>query len=68
MRVEEDPLPSLPRLTRRNPRWEEEGPSARREYRRQRTREVGAFATSVIAVVAAAALVGLRIVEGLGHH
>jgi hypothetical protein len=61
-------LPTLPHLTRRDPRWEEEGPSARREYRRQQIREISAFATSVVAVVAAGAVVAARIIGGLGPH
>jgi len=58
----------LPRSTRRDPRWEEEGPSARREHRRQRIRELSAFATSLVAIVAAAAVWACRLgVAGLGR-
>jgi len=61
-------MPSLPRMTRRNPRWEEEGPSARREYRRQQTRELVAFATSLVAVMAVAAVWAERLASaGLGR-
>ena len=62
-------MPSLQRLTRRDPRWEEEGPSARREYQRQQVRELIAFATSVIAVVAAVVLWATRLgAMGIGHR
>jgi hypothetical protein len=61
-------MPSLPRLTRTDPRWEEEGPSARREHRRQRIRELSAFATSLVAVAGAGAVWAVRLgVAGLGR-
>jgi len=59
---------SLTRLTRRDPRWEEEGPSARREHRRQRARELSAFAISLVALAAVAAVWAVRLgVAGLGR-
>jgi hypothetical protein len=39
-----------PRFRRRDPRWEEDGPIARREHRSRRVRELAAFSTSVVAV------------------
>lgn len=49
-------LAPQPRFRRRNPRWEEDGPSARREHRRRRVREIAAFGTSLVAVVMTAAV------------
>lgn len=62
-------LAPQPRFRRRNPRWEEDGPIARREYRRRRIREVVAFGTSWFAAalsmsVLAAQLGGTRLIHG----
>jgi hypothetical protein len=49
-------LTPQPRFRRRNPRWEEDGPSARREHRRRLAREITAFGTSLVAVVMSGAV------------
>lgn len=54
-------MPTAPRLVRRNPRWEEDGPAARREQRRQRLRALIAFATSLVAVAAAGGMWAVRL-------
>ena len=54
-------MSSLPRFRRRNPRWEEDGPSARREHRRQRARELVAFGTSIAAIGLAIAIWAVRL-------
>jgi len=41
---------------RRNPRWEEDGPAARRERRGRRVRELVAFVAALVAVGAAGAM------------
>ena len=48
-------MPSLSRLSRRNPRWGEDGPVAQREHRRRLVRDLAAFATALFAVLAAGA-------------
>jgi hypothetical protein len=60
---------TLSLLRRRDPRWEEDGPVARREYRHRLAREVAAFGTSWFAAalsmgVLASQLVGMRLVHG----
>jgi hypothetical protein len=54
-------MPTLSRFRRRNPRWEEDGPSARREYRRRRTRELVAFGIALFAAVVAGAAWALHL-------
>jgi hypothetical protein len=54
-------MSSLLRLRRPDPRWEEDGPAARREYRRRRTRETMAFATSLFAAAVAGAALAFRL-------
>ncbi len=49
-------MPSLSLRRRRDPRWEEDGPSARREHRRRRLVTLAAFATSLVALGLSAAL------------
>ncbi len=58
-------MSALSRLRRPDPRWEEEGPAARREYRRRRTREMASFATSLVAAVMAVAALALRLGSAL---
>lgn len=57
----------LSRLKRRNPRWEEDGPAARREQRVRRAREVAAFTASLVAVLGASGLWLVRIASALGR-
>ncbi len=54
-------MPTLRRFRRRNPRWEEDGPAARREHRLRRLREVAAFLTSLVAVAAAGGMLAMRL-------
>lgn len=54
-------MSSLSRSRRHDPRWEEDGPAARREYRRRRMRELTAFGTSLFAAVAAGAALAFRL-------
>lgn len=57
----------LSRRPRRNPRWEEEGPIARKEYRRRRIRELTAFGTSLSALVLTSAVWAVHLgIGGLG--
>jgi hypothetical protein len=51
----------LSRLRRSDPRWEEDGPAARREYRRRRMREMTAFTTSLVAAAVAGAALAFRL-------
>jgi hypothetical protein len=61
-------MPSLPRPSRRNPRWEEDGPAARQMHRRQRLRELAALAASLVAVLGAGAAWAVRLgLAGLGR-
>jgi hypothetical protein len=55
-------MPSLPRARRRNPRWEEDGPAARREYRLRRARAMLAFVASFVAAAAALGVLAIRVV------
>jgi uncharacterized membrane protein len=57
-------MPSLSLLRRRDPMWEVDGPAARRARRQQRVVSSIAFATSVVAVGAAALAWALQL--GLG--
>ena len=54
-------MPMLRRFRRRDPRWEEDGPAARREHRLRRLRDVAAFATSLVAAAAAGGMLALRL-------
>lgn len=54
-------MPSLPIPRRRDPRWQEDGPSARRERRLRRLRESAAFTVALLATLAAAALWVVRL-------
>ncbi len=61
-------MPSLARLRRRNPRWEEDGPAARRMHRVRHVREVAALGVSLLAVLGAAAAWAVRLgLAGLGR-
>jgi len=61
-------MPSVPLLRRRDPRWQEDGPVARREHRKRRVREVAAFATSLLAVAGAGVAWIVRLsLAGLGR-
>ncbi len=55
----------LSSLRRPDPRWEEEGPAARREYRRRRMRNMAAFMTSLVAAGAAGAALAFRLGSAL---
>lgn len=54
-------MPSLLHSRRRDPRWEEDGPRARREHRVRRLRELAAFGTSLLAAIAAGGFWVLRV-------
>jgi hypothetical protein len=54
-------MPSVHRFRRRDPRWEEDGPAARREYHRRRTLDLAAFIASLAAAAAAGGVLALRL-------
>ena len=51
----------LSRNRRPDPRWEEDGPAARREYRRRRVRELTSFGTSLLAAAVAGGALAIRL-------
>ncbi len=57
-------MPTLSLLRRRDPMWEVDGPAARRARRQQRVVSSVAFATSLVAIGAAALAWALQL--GLG--
>ncbi len=61
-------MASLRNLSRRDRRWGEDGPAARREQQRRRAREVAAFLMSLLAAVAAGAVLAFRLSATVLHQ